>query len=279
MVIYADVIFVINFVSIYIMLYILGKIINRIKLKTIRLILSSAFGAISAVMIFSIEISALYVYAIRILSIFIILLIAFFDLRKRILTQFLWFLLMSGIVMFSMIFLSGMLGKTMGIISKAGILYFDISPKIFLMSFIAAYVLMILFIKLFKNRKNKRYYSMTVVHNDKTVTVTALFDSGNLLKEPITGKYVSILEWEKAKALLGCDYKFEDLSNHIKELKLWAIPFNSLGNPDGMLLGFVADSIMIPEERKTIDKTFIAVYKNKLSKSDEYHALINAGLL
>ena len=31
---------------------------------------------------------------------------------------------------------------------------------------------------------------MSVTHNDKTVTVTALFDSGNLLKEPVTGKYV-----------------------------------------------------------------------------------------
>ena len=33
------------------------------------------------------------------------------------------------------------------------------------------------------------------------------------------------------------------------------------------------------EENKTIDKTFIGLYGSRLSNNEEYHALINAGLL
>ena len=120
---------------------------------------------------------------------------------------------------------------------------------------------------------------MSVTHNDKTVTVTALFDSGNLLKEPVTGKYVSILEWDYVKKLFGAEYEFSDIENHAEEMKLWVIPFNSLGNSSGMLFAFLADNITIPEEKKIIDKTFIGIYGGVLSKNNEYHALINAGLL
>ena len=132
--------------------------------------------------------------------------------------------------------------------------------------------MMIFFVKMFKNRKNKKYYILNVTHNDRTITVSALFDSGNLLKEPITGKYVSILEWETAKELF-------DIENYIEDMKLWAVPFNSLGNSSDVLFAFLADEINIPEENKTIDKTFIGLYGSRLSNNEEYHALINAGLL
>ena len=88
--------------------------------------------------------------------------------------------------------------------------------------------MMIFFVKMFKNRKNKKYYILNVTHNDRTITVSALFDSGNLLKEPITGKYVSILEWEAAKELFDTEIEFSDIENYIEDMKLWAVPFNSL---------------------------------------------------
>ena len=116
-----------------------------------------------------------------------------------------------------------------------------------------------------------------MTHNDRTITVSALFDSGNLLKEPITGKYVSILEWEAAKELFDTEIEFSDIENYIEDMKLWAVPFNSLGNSSDV--AFLADEINIPEENKTIDKTFIGLYGSRLSNNEEYHALINAGLL
>ncbi|MGN0107647.1 MAG: sigma-E processing peptidase SpoIIGA [Hominilimicola sp.] len=279
MVIYADVIFIINFISAYIMLYILGKVINKLRIKKKRLFLASVLGAVSATAVFCIETPAALSWIIRTLSIFLMIFISFFEHRQKLVNQFLWFVLMSGIMIFSMILITAVIKNTVSVVIKSGIVYFDIPPKVFLFTFALSYFLMIFFIKVFKNRKNKKYYIMNVTHNDKTVTVTALFDSGNLLKEPITGKYVSILEWDFVRKLFAAEYDFSDISDHAEEMKLWVIPFNSLGNSSGLLFAFLADNITIPEEQKTIDKTFIGIYGGTLSKNKEYHALINAGLL
>ncbi len=183
--------------------------------------------------------------------------------------------------MFVMIFLVSFTGKTIGMAINNGIVYFDINSKVFAVSLGISCIMMIFFffVKMFKNRKIKKYYILNVTHNDRTITVSALFDSGNLLKEPITGKYVSILEWKVAKELFDTEIEFSDIENYIEDMKLWAVPFNSLGNSSDVLFAFLADEINIPEENKTIDKTFIGLYGSRLSNNEEYHALINAGLL
>ena len=279
MVVYADVIFLINFISAYIMLYILGKAINKVRIRKKRLFLASALGAAGAAVVFCVEMPTALSYLTRILAAFLMIFTAFFEQRKQLLNQILWLVLMSGIMIFSMMLITALIKNTVSVVIKAGIVYFDIPPKVFLFAFILSYFVLIFFLKVFKNRKNKKYYIMSVTHNDKTVTVTALFDSGNLLKEPVTGKYVSILEWDYVKKLFGAEYEFSDIENHAEEMKLWVIPFNSLGNSSGMLFAFLADNITIPEEKKIIDKTFIGIYGGVLSKNKEYHALINAGLL
>ena len=279
MVVYADVIFLINFISAYIMLYILGKAINKVRIRKKRLFLASVLGAAGAAVVFCVEMPTALSYLTRILAVFLMIFTAFFEQRKQLLNQILWLVLMSGIMIFSMMLITALIKNTVSVVIKAGIVYFDIPPKVFLFAFILSYFVLIFFLKVFKNRKNKKYYIMSVTHNDKTVTVTALFDSGNLLKEPVTGKYVSILEWDYVKKLFGAEYEFSDIENHAEEMKLWVIPFNSIGNSSGMLFAFLADNITIPEEKKIIDKTFIGIYGGVLSKNNEYHALINAGLL
>lgn len=279
MVVYADVIFLINFISAYIMLYILGKAINKVRIRKKRLFLASVLGAAGAAVVFCVEMPTALSYLTRILAVFLMIFTAFFEQKKQLLNQMLWLVLMSGIMIFSMMLITALIKNTVSVVIKAGIVYFDIPPKVFLFAFILSYFVLIFFLKVFKNRKNKKYYIMSVTHNDKTVTVTALFDSGNLLKEPVTGKYVSILEWDYVKKLFGAEYEFSDIENHAEEMKLWVIPFNSLGNSSGMLFAFLADNITIPEEKKIIDKTFIGIYGGVLSKNKEYHALINAGLL
>lgn len=276
MVIYADIIFFINFISSYTMLYILGRFINVVKIKKIRLIAAAFVGGISALCVVANYPTQL---VIRIISTFLMILISYFELRKRILQQILWFILMSGIMMFSMIMIASVMSCSTGLEIRSGILYFDLPVNIFLPIFIVSYVVMIFFVKMFKNRKNKKYYIITVTHNDKTVTVPALFDSGNSLKEPITGKYVSVLEWEYARKLFDAKCSFEELCNVFEDMKLWAVPFHSVGNTGGIMFAFLADEISIHEEGKVIEKTFVGLCERKLSHKGEYHALLNAGLL
>lgn len=279
MVIYADVIFAANFVSSYILLYILGKIINKTAVRKKRLAAASLIGAVCAAVVFCTKIPVCAAYIIRAGSVFLMIFTAFFELRKRLPEQLAWFALMTGMMMFAMITFVSVIKSTAVSAVKAGVVYFNIPPLIFLVTLSVSYPAMIFFVKMFKNRKNKRYYIMNVTHNDKKVTVSALFDSGNLLREPITGKCVSILEWSEAKKLFEADFEYSELQNHAEDMKLWVIPFNSLGNQSGMIFAFLADSIDIPEEKKKIDKSFIGIYEGRLSQNEEYRALLNAGLL
>lgn len=279
MVIYADVIFFINLISSYVQLYILARTVYKTKPKKIRLLAASAVGSVAATVIFCTEMQPIWFWIVRILSVFAMVVIALYDKGRRVAEQIMWFILLGGIIMFSMIFILSVAGSELGIISKGGILYFDIPQSVFIVAFICSYAVLTVFMRLLKNRKAKKYYTVTVLHNGREITVTALFDSGNMLKEPITGKCVSIVEWREVKKLFAADYGYEDIENHAEEMKLWVVPYKSVGNPVGILFAFMADRVSIPEEKKTIDKTFVAIYGTELSKNKEYRALLNAGLL
>ena len=215
----------------------------------------------------------------RIISMFIVIAVSFFELRGQIFKQIIWFLFLSGIVTFAMIFILSVYRGSIGMMIKSGIVYFNIPPVIFGITLILAYIIMFFFIKMFKNRKNKKYYILTLTHHDKTITLTALFDSGNLLREPVTGKYVTIVEWEKVKELIGADYEFSDIEKHAEELKLWVVPFRAIGKSDGMLFAFIADRLSIPEEKRTEERVFIGIYDKNLSVNREYSALLSADLI
>ena len=241
--IYADVIFFVNFIFSYVLLYILGKFVNTVKIKKLRLAVAAVIGGISSAIIFCIEMPMWISYVLRCVAMFLMITTAYFEKRKNILNQMLWFVMLGGIMMFVMIMLVSLTGKTIGMAINNGIVYFDINSKVFAVSLGISCIMMIFFVKMFKNRKNKKYYILNVTHNDRTITVSALFDSGNLLKEPITGKYVSILEWEAAKELFDTEIEFSDIENYIEDMKLWAVPFNSLGNSSDVLFAFLADEI------------------------------------
>ena len=70
MIIYADVLFIINFITSYIILFILGKIIIKVKIKKIRLAISSVVGGVAAVVVFSLELPVLVMQIIRVVSSF-----------------------------------------------------------------------------------------------------------------------------------------------------------------------------------------------------------------
>ena len=214
--IYADVIFFVNFIFSYVLLYILGKFVNTVKIKKLRLAVAAVIGGISSAIIFCIEMPMWISYVLRCVAMFLMITTAYFEKRKNILNQMLWFVMLGGIMMFVMIMLVSLTGKTIGMAINNGIVYFDINSKVFAVSLGISCIMMIFFVKMFKNRKNKKYYILNVTHNDRTITVSALFDSGNLLKEPITGKYVSILEWEAAKELFISQ---PSLTKSIKELE------------------------------------------------------------
>ena len=279
MIVYADVLFLINFIASYVMLRLIERLILKRHAQTVRVILAAAVGGIASVIIFCVSLPPVILVTVKTLSAVIMVFTAFFIPNGHVLRTVLWLFALSEMVIAAAMMLTMLLGKTTGVLIKYGTVYFDIPARVFLPLIAVSYAAVAIFMKILQNRRAKKRYSVTITHSGRKITVTALFDSGNLLRDPISGKCVSVLEWDKARELLDADYAYDALLEHADEIIVRAIPYRSIDGNGGTIYAFTADEMEIPEEKKTAEKTLIGLYNGRLSADGEYNALINSALL
>lgn len=84
----------------------------------------------------------------------------------------------------------------------------------------------------------KEYIPVTVSFGDRTAMVIALKDTGNSLRDPISGEQVLVFGPEQAKKLLDLEKSaLEDPLSAIRtQPGLRLIPYHAVGNPAGFLL-------------------------------------------
>ena len=139
---------------------------------------------------------------------------------------------------------------------------------------------------------DKPNYILYMEINGKEKTLDAMVDTGNMLKEPITGTPVAVVErtslydllpkeiLNNTESILGGDSKNipEDIKReYIPKLKI--IPFASLGKQNGMLVGIKPEKIEIINEQTEENKNaIIGIYNKSLTKKGEYNALIGIEL-
>ena len=139
---------------------------------------------------------------------------------------------------------------------------------------LAASVLLVaavFFIGVYQKRlAQKRLYQVRIVEDGKQLDFQALFDTGNSLTDPYTGKPVSIVE------------ENEDILNwlHTKPQKYRIIPFRSIGKENGILEGTQVEELIIcGKEGQKIEKdAVIALYKGRLSGDGSFQMILNQGL-
>jgi stage II sporulation protein GA (sporulation sigma-E factor processing peptidase) len=122
-----------------------------------------------------------------------------------------------------------------------------------------------------KFRAKQNVYKVILKDKEESISAKALYDSGNLLTEPISGKPVSIIE--KTKALTDW------MTNTPEKYK--AIPYKSVGNENGMLEGMVIDQLVIQLDNEQVveNNAVIALYDGKISKGGSFSMLLNHDLL
>lgn len=87
----------------------------------------------------------------------------------------------------------------------------------------------------------KTYIPITITQEERTISVIALKDTGNSLRDPITGEQVLILGPEAAQRLL--ELSAEQLAHPMETMVanagmgLRLIPYNAVGQPGGMMIG------------------------------------------
>lgn len=293
MTVYVDVVFMENLFMNYIILF-ATAVINKVEIKLIRILISSILGSIYSIVVYTNILSNFTGLIIKILLSVAMIYIAFYpDSLKRFMKQLLIFYLATftfGGVAFALLYFI----RPGEILIENGIYIGTYPIKIALLGGIIGFVIITIAFNIIKGKISKRdmFCDISIYINSEIKEMRAMIDTGNLLKEPITGMPVIIVEKEELEGILpeevleNLDKIINGEVENIKDIEQFmnrfrVIPFNSLGKQNGLLLGIKADKIIINyDENKIENKNIIlGIYEKKLCKNDSYKALLGLDLL
>ena len=118
------------------------------------------------------------------------------------------------------------------------------------------------------------YLPVELIHGDCHLRLTALQDTGNTLKDPITGASVLVVDADVAQKLTGLTKQQLTkpaeaiLRANLPGLRL--IPYHTVGNPSGMLLGMRVQNVKIGNWQGS---SVVAFAPQKLGNDGTYQAL------
>lgn len=149
----------------------------------------------------------------------------------------------------------------------------------------------------FAERK-ARYCQVRLLRKGHEYETEALVDTGNRLRDPVTGKSVSVISTRAAGALGIClpslteaggrDYslKEEDLKHDSSRKEdglwqsgFWYIPYHSVGRAEGVMPAVMLDALYVPGNPVVqIENPVVAVCEEYITE-DDYEMLLNPDLL
>lgn len=296
MTIYLDIIFVENVLMNYIILFATLVVIKvKNKRQQIKLFLSSIIGSTYALIVY---LGILPIYSnlvAKIILSVVMIYVAFRPLNmKQLLKQLLIFYLVSfvfGGCTFALIYFI----KPENVKIHNGVFVGTYPIKVALLAGVVAFIITEIAFKINRNKLNRHntFFCIKIYDGEKMLKVNALLDSGNMLKEPISGMPVIIIEKETLSKLIpgeilnyiediiGGDEKEDKdgIQQYLSKIRM--VPFMSIGKDNGMLVGIRVDKVKIETEDINIEKenVIVGIYNNKLTKDNKYNALIGLNFL
>jgi len=284
---------VINFIILYV-----TKMITRTRASIIKLLIASLLGSLYIFYVFFPDTKFMGRFIIKFAISVLMIIIAF---SPQGLNPFIKQI--SAFYMISFIFA----GTTMGLyyILNNNLTFANISfktskelIKLLIIGIGLSTVLIKYIFKYHRQKMNKENFltRVTISLNSKKVNLIALIDTGNSLKEPISQKPVIIAEYNAVEPVLpdrlkklyieNKDFDLDIVAKVMEEIgdeiKLRLIPYKSIGNENGILIGFKPDSISVhfnDEVKKLKDDIIVAIYNNKLVYDQQYNGLLHPEIL
>ncbi len=294
-VVYIDVLFVVNLIINYILLWTTGYL-SKIRISHVRLLVGAVVGAIYAVIMFFPNFQIYYTMIAKFLfSIFLVALA--YNIAK--IKEFIKVLGVFYIVSFTFggaalgLFYFTDAGVYVGALLSNGVIYFNLPWKILLSSSVVAYMIIRITWHFIQTRINKKNLQipLSIMFDNKSICIKALIDTGNALYDPISKFPVIIVEFQAIKDLLPkeiqeifhkCSENDLTLITSIMSNSDWIsrfrlIPFSSLGKENGLLIGFKPDEIEVVEgsTKRDLQNIIVGIYNKKLSKDETYKALLH----
>lgn len=250
MTIYIDVIIVENLIMNYIILY-ATALITKSKISYLRIFLASLVGSLYVTIQYITNLNLYYNNIFKIILAIVMVYIAFNvkDIRKmlkKLLIFYLTTFTFGGVATYLIYVI-----KPQELVIRNGMYVGTYVLKVIFIGAIIGSIVLILSFKLVKNKITKKDMTckVKIKINDKDIILNAIVDTGNMLKEPLTGNPVVVVErtslyevipkeiLNNIDNILGGDFEKipENMKNeYIPKLKI--IPFSSLGKQNGMLI-------------------------------------------
>lgn len=131
-------------------------------------------------------------------------------------------------------------------------------------------IVVLVFVKIWRMyyENQKGIYQIKLMHKGKEIFSKGYYDSGNCLKDPYSHKGVQIISKELLEQVLTGE-----------EARVY-IPYQSLGNENGMITVVYIDYILIFAEReRRLEKVPVGIADDNLFKDKSYKVILNEGVL
>lgn len=297
MVIYLDVVLAINFIMNLAILW-LVKLILKLRSKRFRFIMAAFLGNFFLVDMFFLNGEFSNTIPGKIVASVLMVLAAFYPMTLseflRALSLFYFVSFMVGGGAFAVFYLI----NTNDAFSQ-GLLVNNISVPwwILLVSFTFLFAFFRLVWSMISRRllTNSLVVPVTVCIAGEQLRIRALIDTGNDLKDPVSGSPVMIVEYSAVEQFLPDEIKqcvkgevienLEELEQSVLHSQ-WArririIPFTSIGKNKGIMTGLKADRVYIWLDGKVYeaDNVVLGICNRALSPCGDYEALLNPEFL
>ncbi len=277
MIVYWDILFLINFFMDYLTIYATSKM-SGVSSSGIKIGIASIAGGIYGIFIFENSIVA----AGGLFFSLFMLYIAFSCLNMKII---LFFYLNTFLFGGMGSFLNNLVGEVR---QMGNMIYMENNLSLILIGGTIASFLAVFFFKLLKRTliKEGQIKKILVSFEGKNIEIAGLMDTGNLLLDPVTGYPVILVFFEKIKDILPdvlksflCESRDLTSAMNLKyKNKIRLIPYKTAGD-ESILKGFKPDYIILKDNKERVIKdVIIAVVYKKISQNNEFEAVLNPQL-
>jgi len=296
MTIYGDITFFINFFFDYFSLW-LTSVILKVQITRWRIILASLIGTIYA-LIYLLPFPFLKYFLFKIFVSILMLLITFsIQPLNKLIKIIVYFYIINFILGGGTLALQYFVNQHFLTLKKGSLAITYVSP-LYLITLGGGFILTIVLTKKFwhllrfDKEIEKHLYVTTIVIDGHEIILNGLVDTGNSLKDPITGIPVIVVSIDNLSFLPTAIKKIvenDNLLNHdlflslpmnwYKRLKI--IPYRTIGMDSNWILALKPDLITIKMEKgeKKIKRVLIGIKKNKLATDNLYQVILHPEIL
>ncbi len=163
-----------------------------------------------------------------------------------------------------------------------GILYFDFSLLQFLVFTLLCWGCLTVG-SVFLDRINKNFMRTVMIQNrGKKVVLPAMLDTGCELTEPLTGFPVMVAEYDCIFEILSEELRGIILEKNIGPVpeRIYQIPFSTVKEGKGLMLAFRPESVTVIQGKKKVilNRVLVGIVQKKLTGNQSYSALLHPAM-